>query len=176
MEESIKKFLEFNGKSIYFLAVDGQYWVALKPICEALGVDWVAQYKAIKRSKILGVVLSNQTIPDSRGHAQMMACLPEKYVYGWIFKLQSSASFFEDFQMKCYELLYDYFHGVLAKRISTLTAKSADREELAELQKELAESETGKRIAELRKRITGHGRDLRELDVELSTNQMSIFN
>ena len=36
MEKSIRKFLEFNGKTIYFLSKDGDYWVAIKPICDAL--------------------------------------------------------------------------------------------------------------------------------------------
>ncbi len=40
-----QKFLEFNGKNIIFLNVDGTYWIALKPICEALGVDYVRCFK-----------------------------------------------------------------------------------------------------------------------------------
>lgn len=31
MEAPIRKFLEFNKKTIYFLAVDGTYWIAVKP-------------------------------------------------------------------------------------------------------------------------------------------------
>ncbi|MEM8568318.1 MAG: hypothetical protein AAGF85_17790 [Bacteroidota bacterium] len=33
------KFLEFNGKTIVFLAIDGEYWIALRHICEALNVS-----------------------------------------------------------------------------------------------------------------------------------------
>lgn len=44
MEKEIGKFLSFNGKSIHFLAVDGEYWIALKPICEALGILWRHQH------------------------------------------------------------------------------------------------------------------------------------
>ena len=180
MEAKIKKLLEFNGPdgkptNIYFLNIDGQYWVALKPIIDSLGLDWIAQYKAIKRSKILSLVLSNQTIPDARNHTQEMSCLPEKYVYGWLFKLQSSAPGFEEFQMKCYELLYDYFHGTIARRISTLEGKTADELELENLLAEQAGSETARKIEALRARIKGHRRKLADLDTELSSTQLDIF-
>ena len=54
MKKDVKKFLEFNGKVIYFVAADGQYWIALKPICEALGVAWKYQHERLKKDKILG--------------------------------------------------------------------------------------------------------------------------
>ena len=176
MEEQIKKFLEFNGKSIYFLAKDGQYWIALKPICDALNVDWRAQHKAILRSDILGPASSVQTMQVDEKQSREYACLPEFYVYGWLMQINSDSPELKQYKWKCYEVLYNYFHGTIAKRISTLTAKSADRVELANLLKEFEESEQGQKIAALKKRITGHGRDLRELDVELSSNQMSLFN
>jgi hypothetical protein len=62
MKQSIKKFLEFNGKDILFFYIDGQYWVSLKPICEALNVQWVRQFKNLKEHKILGQLLSNQLV------------------------------------------------------------------------------------------------------------------
>lgn len=43
-----EKFLEFNDKKIIFLSVDGTYWIALKPICEALNVDWNRSYQNVK--------------------------------------------------------------------------------------------------------------------------------
>ena len=180
MEAKIKKLLEFNGpdgksRNIYFLNVDGQYWVALKPIIETLGINWKAQHQALKNNKFLSLVSSNQWIPDARNHVQEMTCLPEKYVYGWLFKLQSTAPGFEEFQMKCYELLYDYFHGTIARRISTLEGKTADEMELEKLLTEQAGSETAKKIEHLRSRIKIHRRKLVDLDTELSSTQLDIF-
>ena len=54
MKKDIKKFLEFNGKSIHFLSAGGEYWIALKPICEVLEVDYSSQLTNIIRiSKLL---------------------------------------------------------------------------------------------------------------------------
>ena len=49
MKSKIKKFLEFNGKTISFLCKEGEYWVAIKPICEALGVNYNRQYQNLKK-------------------------------------------------------------------------------------------------------------------------------
>lgn len=64
-----EKFLSFNGKNIIFLNKDGQYWIAVKPICEALGVDYVRQFKNLKDNIILAPALSKQTmqIPSENG-------------------------------------------------------------------------------------------------------------
>lgn len=35
-----EKFLQFNGKTIYFQSYDGQFWIAIKPICEILNVNY----------------------------------------------------------------------------------------------------------------------------------------
>lgn len=180
MDAKIKKLLEFNGPdgkstNIFFLNANGQYWVALKPIIDSLGLDWIAQYKAVKRSTTLGPALSKQTMQVDEKQAREYTCLPEKYVYGWLFKLQSTTPGFEEFQMKCYELLYDYFHGTIARRISTLEGKTADEMELEKLLAEQAGSETAKKIEHLRGRIKVHRRKLVELDTELSSTQLDIF-
>ncbi len=46
-----EKFLEFKGKPIYYTCESGTYWVALKPICEALGVSWEKQRHKFKEKE-----------------------------------------------------------------------------------------------------------------------------
>ena len=48
-----EKFLEFNGKNIIFININGSYWIALKPICEALEVDYIRCFKNAKNDPIL---------------------------------------------------------------------------------------------------------------------------
>ena len=43
-----EKFLQFNGKTIYFQSYDGQFWIAIKPICEVLNVSYNPQVLALK--------------------------------------------------------------------------------------------------------------------------------
>lgn len=56
------KTLIINNKTIYFNYIQGQWWIALNPICDALDVDWVRAYKNIQDDEILGPALSNQTM------------------------------------------------------------------------------------------------------------------
>ena len=107
MKKEIKKFLEFNGKSIHFLAVDGEYWIALKPICEALGILWRHQQtKLINGEDIFGELYRDHGMVAADDKLRKMVCLPEFAIYGWIFQIESSAPGLEDFQWECYHVLY----------------------------------------------------------------------
>lgn len=61
------KFLEFNGKAVYFLAKGGSYWIAIKPICESLGVDYNRQFQNLKADKILSQLFAKQQMTGADG-------------------------------------------------------------------------------------------------------------
>ena len=82
-----QKFLEFNGNKIIFLNAEGEYWIALKPILEVLGMDADSSIKTTKNDPFLGGWTSLQTVQVSKNgvnQGRKMVCLPEKYIYGWI--------------------------------------------------------------------------------------------
>ena len=108
-----QNFLSFNEKTIYFKEVGNEYWIAIKPICEALNVDYIRAYKNISEDENLSQLLSKQTMLDSLGRSQEMICLPEKYIYGWLFSLRSKSEALKQYQMKCYEVLFNYFNGAI---------------------------------------------------------------
>lgn len=61
-----RKFLQFNGKNIVFLNVEGTYWIALKPILEALRMDADRSIKTLKNDPILGTERSIQPVQVSK--------------------------------------------------------------------------------------------------------------
>ncbi len=105
MNEKVRKFLEFNGKSIHFLASDGQFWIAIKPICEVLEVDYSNEIAKIEKSDFLSEHASEHTIVSIDGELQKMVCLPEWIFYGWLFKIESDAPGLLDFKMECFAIL-----------------------------------------------------------------------
>ncbi|HUI32037.1 MAG TPA: phage antirepressor N-terminal domain-containing protein [Dysgonamonadaceae bacterium] len=122
-----EKFLEFNGKNIVFLNVDGVYWIALKPICKALNIDYIRSFKNAKNDTILGPVLSVQPMQVSKnGKTQLrnVTCIPEKYIYGWIFSLRSDSEELTNYKKTCYELLYNHFHGTITNRKELLIERN----------------------------------------------------
>ena len=107
MKKEVKKFLEFEGKSIHFFAEDGQYRIALKPICEVLGVDYSNEIKKIQESKFLTEHSSEHTIVSVDGELQKMICLPEWILYGWLFKIESEDPGLLDFKEVCFDILFN---------------------------------------------------------------------
>lgn len=107
MNESVMKFLGFEGKSIHFLAEDGAYLIAIKPICEVLGVDYSNEIKKIEESEFLSEYSSENTIVSYDGELQKMVCLPEWILYGWLFKIESDAPGLLDFKRECFDILFN---------------------------------------------------------------------
>ena len=67
---------------------------ALRPIVEALGLDWFAQYRRIqrdpvwsKRLKTLSVVVTH-TEGRNAQHGQVV-CLPKQYISGFLFGINA---------------------------------------------------------------------------------------
>ena len=60
MNENTGKFLKFNGKRIVMLAKNGTCRIAIKPICEALGVNYNRQFQNLKKNRILNQLFAIQ--------------------------------------------------------------------------------------------------------------------
>lgn len=139
-----QKFLEFNGKNIVFLKVDGSYWIALKPILDALKMDADRSIKTLKNDPILGPERSIQPVQVSKnGKKQLrnMTCLPEKFIYGWIFSLRSESKELIEYKKTCYNLLYNHFHGTIINRKELLVRRSDVITEIYNLKKSLKDND-----------------------------------
>jgi len=175
MKNSIKKFLEFNGKTIYFVAVDGQYWIAIKPICEALNVDYIRQFKNLKDDKILGAALSNQTMHDASGRLQEMSSLPEFFIYGWIFQIQSQSTELAAYKWECYRVLYEHFHGAITGRKELLSEKARIQIEIDKCFNTL-DPEVALRLDRANTQINKINKQLRELDADVMEEEKTLFD
>jgi hypothetical protein len=60
MKQTIAKFLELKGKNLLFLQKNGTYWIAIKPVCEAIKVEYTQSFKNIHANPILGPALAVQ--------------------------------------------------------------------------------------------------------------------
>jgi hypothetical protein len=123
MKQSVSKFLEFNGKTLIFLAKDGQYYIALKPVCEAIQVEYTRIFKNTNADPTFGQLLAVQPMVAADGKIRKMACLPEKWIYGWLFSIQSASPGLLEYKKLCYEVLDDYFHGSITRK-ELITAKA----------------------------------------------------
>ena len=122
-----EKFLEFNNNKIFFLNADGIYWIALKPILEALNLDERRYLKKTRRDHFFSTCLDTMSIQvDKNGIKQSrnMTCLPEQYIYGWICFLNSDNKDLIEYKKTCYNLLYQHFHGTITNRKELLMKRN----------------------------------------------------
>jgi hypothetical protein len=140
MKQSIMKFLTFKGKTLLFLAQDGGYYIAIKCVCEALGVNYNRQFQNISEDPILGSVFAVQQMQIPGDQLRGMACLPERYIYGWIFSIRSESKELIEYKRECYEILFNHFHGTITDRHELLTAKVRTKARISELVTSLNEN------------------------------------
>jgi len=174
MNQKVSKFLEFNGKTLLFLSNEGEYFVALKPVCEAIGVNYKNAHEALLKDPILSQLSSMHGVVAADGRLRKMVCLSEKYIYGWLFSLQSKAPSFLEFKKECYEVLYNHFHGTITGRKELLQ----QRAELKKAQKEILEKLQNDpdyiTYQELHGKDTLIGKALAESDREIIKEQLSL--
>jgi hypothetical protein len=166
-----QKFLDFNGKNIVFLSVDGTYWIALKPICEALNIEYTRSFKNAKTDPILGPALAVQPMQVSKnGKSQVrnVTCIPEEFVYGWIFSINSESEELTEYKRTCYRLLYNHFHGTITNRKELLLTRKDVDSEIGHITRELQDNEEKfKRLKQLQVQKKLLNKQLNTIDKEL---------
>lgn len=139
MNQTNTNTLLFNDKNIVYKRIKGVYWITLKSVCEALNVNFNRQFQNIKEDPILGPKFAKQQIMvPGDSQPRSFICLPEEYIYGWIFSIRSESSELVEYKRECYHILYSHFHGTITRR--------------TELYKELALSEKRRLESESRLR------------------------
>lgn len=135
-----KDLLTFNGKNIIFRRINGQYWIAVKSVCEALNVNYNRQYQNIQSDPILGPAFANQQMQVDENQKRKMGCLPEHLIYGWIFSIKSSSEILIEYKKECYDVLFNYFHGTIIRRNAVYAELVKGRKRLYDLEKRLSSS------------------------------------
>ena len=178
MNQQIAKFLEFKGKNIVYLSVDGAYWIAIKPVCEALKVDYLRQYKNLREDVILRPSLSKlpMMIPGDT-QTRRYVCLPEEMIYGWIFSIRRDDNeALQAYKLECYHVLYKHFHGAITRRRLLLKEKADTTVKRRNVEHTLLQNSDYIELTKLRAQETSINRKLREIErceVEEETNLFS---
>lgn len=176
MEKRIKKFLEFNGKTIYFLAVDGTYWIAIKPICEAIGVNYERQRQNLKGHPIYRELPAIQQVVAADNKARRMLCLKERYIYGWLLNIRSDNPDLIHYQRECHDVLWEHFRGIITKQELQLKRKYLAEERIRELETILAVSNDDYNELKTMKLVVSQANsELRRQTKEIVENQTELW-
>ena len=170
-----------NGVEIFAVKdEDGTILVPVKPICSALGIDDRAQREKINDDEDLSSVGVLSTSTGADGKSYEMLCLPEKFIYGWIFTINpknvtsSARNSVRMYRRKCYQALYDYFHGRAQRQQDLLDAERQAVARLSALETQIAESDS--RTKELKAERAKAKSDIDQIRNSRLDDQPSLFD
>lgn len=145
---------------------NGEKKVAIKPICQALGIDVDSQRKKLNSDPILSSVTVTSTATGADGKQYEMVTIPFKYVFGWLFRIDSRNVKEEaketvlKYQIECYDALYNHF------------ASYADFVE----QKQAVIEDKLKKYEEAKANFNNANRVMKEVEAELKQARQLTFS
>ena len=126
------QIISFNNQSLITVEQNGNHYVAMKPICENIGLAWEPQVLRIKRDEVLSQGMIVMIIPTNGGN-QNMICLPIEYLNGWLFGIDINRCKPEirdtliKYKKECYQALHDYWFNGKAERKTTVDDRTGLR-------------------------------------------------
>ena len=146
--------ISFNNQSLITVEQNGNHYVAMKPICENIGIQWESQYNRIRRDDVLNSVIfiMNMTGSDSKNY--QMICLPIEYLNGWLFGIDINRCNPEirdtliKYKKECYQALHDYWFKGKAERTINPEQQQAIQEAVVK-----AHHRTGMSYAEIYRQL-----------------------
>ena len=111
----------FRYDVINAVNVDGDIYVAMRPICENIGIDWARQAQKLDAQKDKFNCRHMSTVAAD-GKTRSVICIPLRKLNGWLFSINPN-KVREDirpalvaYQEECFSALHDYFTKGVAKR------------------------------------------------------------
>lgn len=156
---------------------DSQKLVPIKPICDALGIDYSTQVKKIKDDEDLQPTMGLSPIVAADGRDREMVCLPLEFVFGWLFTINpknvkpEAQEAVRSYRMECYRALYSHFTAYSRFNEDKQAILSEEFEKYQELQANFNQAK--KDLAESKKRMN-MAKDLTFEEWEEKQKQMTL--
>lgn len=151
-----------NGITLQVVASESEQLVAVKPVCEILGVNYTTQVEKLKAHPIFGSTVPLRGMVAADGKEREMLCIPMRFFPAWLFSINPDNVKEEirdnliEYQLKCNDILYDYFFSRVdfsrKKEVAVTKAKEVCDEKLEQLriaksELKVAENELSKALA-----------------------------
>ncbi|MEI7675910.1 MAG: phage antirepressor N-terminal domain-containing protein [Bacteroidales bacterium] len=115
---------------------DVEKLVPIKPICDALGIDYSRQLQKLKEDDFLSSTMGLVPTVAADNKEREMVCLPLRYVFGWLFTINpknvnpEAKEAVTRYRLECYDTLHNHFYGNLSKQIEANTREIELLEEI----------------------------------------------
>lgn len=128
--------VDFYGDTLFGFKEGDHTFVGMKPMVEAMGLNWSGQLQRVKRDPILSEGVCVIPTPFGRGGDQEAVCLRLELVNGWLFTIstdrikdKSVREKVITYQRECYRVLHEHFQGAAKSRDSALGEEQASESE-----------------------------------------------
>ena len=106
---------KINNQELIIISENANKFVPIKPICDALGIDYPTQYQKLKEDEDLVSTIGLRPMVAADGKQREMVCLPLKYIFGWLFTISpknvapEAKESVRRYRIECYKALFDHF-------------------------------------------------------------------
>ena len=113
--------IQFHNQQLIVLNHENKPYIAMKPVCENIGLDWHAQRQRIHRHHVLSKGEVMITLPSKSGNQEYL-CLPISMLNGWLFGIDTNRvkpeirQILEQYQLECFDVLYNHFMPKVAQQ------------------------------------------------------------
>lgn len=143
---------KINGVDIVTVDKDGETYVPIKPICEAIGIDADAQWNKLNSEDLFNPVVLPSNTTGSDGNHYDMCCIRLRHIFGWLFTIDLEEVAPETHEAvarnirECYDVLYEYCFKPDAIRlakaeIEALKAVNEAKQRVMDAEDDLQEAE-----------------------------------
>lgn len=107
--------VQFHDHSLTAAIVDSIPHVALKPICDNIGIAWNGQFERVKRHPVLSSVVRMTRMVAEDGKAYEMLTMPLNFINGWLFGVDTNRvkngtrEKLIEYQRECFDVLANHF-------------------------------------------------------------------
>jgi len=166
------EIVKFKNVAIECPKENGDVYVAVRPICEALDLHIPTQIEKLKNGLngvSVGPIMTRSTGADGKQYE--MFCIPLKYVFGWLMMIEvdkvkeSARENLIQYKEECHQVLYEHFF---------LKSVLYERKERMIAEKKLAISEAKNQMGEMKNNINTMTKELEEL-IDEPVGQLAMF-
>lgn len=145
---------KINGVDIVTVERDGEIFVPIKPICEAIGIDVDAQRNKLNSDQFFNSTTAIIAAVAADEKAREMYCIRLRDVYGWLATINpgkvapTAREAVAVYRRECYDALYEHFTGSMRRTIETNNAEIALLQQINSAISEEKEAKSRRKKAE----------------------------
>lgn len=121
--------VSFHDHTLYLVARDGEPFVPMRPLVEAMGLAWQSQREKLK-SRYRSTVTEIVSVAED-GKQRAMTCLPLRKLPGWLMTIHPNKvrpelrARIRQYQDECDDVLWRYWSGQQAERAAATASLPA---------------------------------------------------